>query len=276
MNPFDYFLAYEFARWQLLAALVVALLCAVLGVYVVLRGMSMLGDGLAHISFAGIALGLALGFYPLPMAMGLAVLGALLIHALGARRVVRSDTAIGILFSAGLALGVLIVSKNGGVGANAQAYLFGNLASVQREDAWLILALGGLLLAVFAALHKEFLAVTFHEEAARVSGIPTGAFNVAFMALTASGIVVASRIVGVLLVSALLVVPAATALQVARSFRGAIAFSVGFALAGLLAGIYAATAYGTSTGASIALACTGLFTLVLAGKALAHRLARSG
>lgn len=246
-----------------------------LGVYVVLRGMSMLGDGLAHISFAGVALGLALGVYPLGAALAMAVAGALLIQALGARRLVRSDAAIGILFTAGLALGVVVVSKAGGVGANAQAYLFGNLASVQPSDAWLVAGTGALLVLVFALLHKELLAVTFHEETARVSGVPTGALNVVFMVLTAAGIVVASRVVGVLLVSALLVVPAASALQVARSFRGAILTSIAFALAGVLAGVYASTAWGTSTGASIALACTGLFALALAAKGLLARLARA-
>ena len=266
MSPLDYFLTYEFARWQLLAALVVALLCAVLGVYVVLRGMSMLGDGLAHLSFAGVALGLALGHYPL--ALVFAVAGALLIQLLRAREVVRGDTAIGILFTAGLALGVLVVSRAGGTGVNAQAYLFGNLASVLPQDAWLVSGVGLALVVAFALLHKELLAITFNEEAARLSGIPVGVLNVVFTTLTAASIVVAARVVGVLLVSALLVVPAATSLQMARSFRGAIALSVAFGLASVLAGVYASTAYGASTGASIALAATALFAVVVLGKGL--------
>ena len=268
MTALDYFVAYDFARWQLLAALLVAVLCGVLGVYVVLRGMSMLGDGLAHISFAGIALGLALGVAPLPLAFALAVVGALAIQLLRSRQVVRADTAIGILFTAGLALGVLVVSKTGGTGANVQAYLFGNLASVQREDAWLVAAVAALMLAVFTLLHKELLSLTFNEEAARLSGVPVALLDVAFTALTAASVVVAARVVGVLLVSALLVVPAATSLQLARSFRGALLLSVLFGTASVLAGVYASIEHGTSTGASVALASTLLFAVVVGGKAV--------
>lgn len=276
MTALEYFLAYDFARWQLLAALVVALLCSALGVYVVLRGMSMLGDGLAHISFAGIALGLVLGLHPLPVAFALALAGALVIQALRSRQIVRGDAAIGILFTAGLALGVLLVSKAGGTGVNAQAYLFGNLASVQRQDAWLVSGLGLLLVLVLALFHKELLSITFHEEAARLSGVPVALVNTLFTALTAASIVVAARVVGVLLVSALLVVPAAASLQLARSFRAAVLLSVGFGLLSVLAGVYASTEHGLPTGASVALAATLLFALVVGGKTLAAGLRSRG
>lgn len=274
MGAVDLFLSYPFLQRALLAALVVALLCAVLGVYVVLRGLSMLGDGLAHISFAGVALGLALGIYPLGLALVFAVIGALLIQWLRSRGIVRGDTAIGILFTAGLAFGIVVVSSSRGLGVDVTSYLFGNLLAVTSADLWLVIAVGLVLLTVFAALRKEFFYVTFSEEAARLSGLPVGVLNVLFTALTAASIVVAARIVGILLVSALLVVPAASGLQFARSFRGALFFSVLFGLASVLLGVFVAAEWGYATGASIALASTALFGLAAGGARLWARIRR--
>ena len=247
-----------------------AALCAALGVYVVLRGLSLLGDGLAHISFAGIALGLVLGIYPLALALVAAVLGALAIHVLRAKEVVRGDTAIGILFTAGLALGILLVSRTRGIGADLASYLFGNLLAVSAQDVLLVAVVAAGLILFLVVLHKELFYLTFSEEAARLSGLPVGALNVAFTAATAASIVVAARVVGVLLVSALLVVPAASALQLGRSFRATLAWSVAFGLASVVAGVLAAAQWGLATGASVALASTLLFAGTVAAKRLAR------
>lgn len=268
MNAIELFLAYPFLQRALLAALVVALLCGVLGVYVVLRGMSLLGDGLAHLSLAGVALGLVLGVYPLGLALVFAIAGALVIQALRSRGLVRGDTAIGILFTAGLAFGILVISRNRGTGIDLATYLFGNLLTVTPTDLALIGGLAIAFVAVFLALQKELLYVTFSEEAARLSGLPVRALDVAFTVLTAASIVVASRIVGILLVSALLVVPAATALLLARSFRGALLLAVGFGTVAVLAGVFAAAQWGTPTGASVALASAGLFGVVVSIRGL--------
>lgn len=273
MSAIDLFLDYPFMQRALLAALIVAALCATLGVYVVLRGLSLLGDGLAHISFAGIALGLVLGLYPLALALVAAVLGALAIHALRSKEIVRGDTAIGILFTAGLAVGILLVSRNRGIGADLASYLFGNLLSVSAQDVVLVAGVAAVLLALLLLLHKELFYATFSEEAARLSGLPVGALNVVFMAATAASIVVASRIVGVLLVSALLIVPAATALQLGRSFRATLAWSVGFGLFSVAAGVFAAAQWGLATGASVALASTLVFVVVTLAKRLGARAA---
>jgi zinc transport system permease protein len=273
MSAIDLFLTYPFLQRALLAALIVAVLCAVLGVYIVLRGLSLLGDGLAHISLAGVALGLVLGVYPLATALVAAILGALVIQALRSRQIVRGDTAIGILFTAGLAVGILLISRQRGAGIDLTSYLFGNLLAVTPTDVYIIAGVGAGLLLLFGLLHKELFYITFSEEAARLSGVRVGLLNVLFTIVTAASIVVAARIVGVLLVSALLVVPAATSLQFARSFRGAIALSVLCGLASVLIGVFAAAEYGAPTGASVALASTGVFAvgvLVRAGIARLH------
>lgn len=271
MSAVELFLNYPFLQRALLAALLVAVLCAVIGVYVVLRGLSLIGDGLAHISLAGVALGLVLGIYPLAVALVAAVLGALVIQLMRSREVVRGDTAIGILFTGGLAFGILLISQGRGTGVDLASYLFGNLLAINARDVWLIAGVAGVLLVVFAALRKEFFYVTFNEEAARLSGLPVAALNVVFTVLTAASIVVAARIVGVLLVSALLIVPAATSLQFARSFRGALALSVIAGGTSVVLGVFAAAQYGYPTGASVALASTALFTLAVLAKTLVAR-----
>lgn len=275
IDAIQLFLDYPFMRRALLAALAVAILAAVLGVYVVLRGLSLLGDGLAHISLTGVALGFVLGIYPLLMALVAAIVGAVLIQTLRSREVVRGDTAIGILFTAGLALGILIISQGPGTGVALESYLFGNILAVSAQDVTMIAVVAAVLLATFALLHKEMLYVTFNEEAARLSGLPVGVLNVVFTVVTAASIVVAARVVGVLLVSALLVVPAATSLQLARSFRGALLFSVIAGVASVLVGVLAAAQYGTPTGASIALASNAVFGATVLAKSSIERLARA-
>ena len=267
MSALDLFLNYPFLQRALIAALVVAVVSAILGVYVVLRGLSLIGDGLAHISLAGVALGFVLGVYPLATALLAAVVGALLIQALRSREIVRGDTAIGILFTAGLAIGILVISEGRGTGVDLASYLFGNILAVTERDVWLIGGVAAGIVAVFALLHKELFYVTFNEEAARLSGLPVPMLNVIFTVLTAASIVVAARVVGVLLVSALLIVPAASALQFARSFRSALTLSVLAGVISVVAGVFAAAQYGFPTGASVALASTTLFAVAVTAKA---------
>lgn len=271
MSAIDLFLTYPFLQRALLAALVVATLCSLLGVFVVLRGMSMLGDGLAHISFAGVAIGLVAGLYPLALALAFAVGGALAIRWLQSRNILRGDAAIGVLFTGGLATGVAVVSSSGGLPVDVQSYLFGNILAVTPRDVVVVGVVAAALVATLVLLHKELFYLTFNEEAARLSGLPVGALNVLFTALTAASIVVASRVVGVLLVSALVVVPAATSLQFARSFRAALALSVVVGLVSVLVGSLAAAQWGLSTGATIALASTALFVLAVVARRVARR-----
>lgn len=275
MNALDLFLNYPFLQRALIAALVVAVVSAILGVYVVLRGLSLIGDGLAHISLAGVALGFVLGVYPLATALVAAVVGALIIQMLRSREIVRGDTAIGILFTAGLAIGILVISEGRGTGVDLASYLFGNILAVTERDVWLIGGVAAAIVAVFALLHKELFYVTFNEEAARLSGLPVPLLNVVFTVLTAASIVVASRVVGVLLVSALLIVPAASALQFARSFRGALVLSVVAGVISVLIGVFAAAQYGYPTGASVALASTSVFAVAVVGKASVARITAS-
>ncbi|MBW3582122.1 MAG: metal ABC transporter permease [Euryarchaeota archaeon] len=268
LNAFDLFVEHEFLQRALLTGIIMGVVLAMLGIFVVLRGLAMIGDGIAHISFSGIALGLVLGFYPIGTALVFAVIGGLLIHFLSARRIVTSDTAVGIIFTAGFSFGVILVSRTGGFNVDIMGVLFGNIYGIAEPEMRLIVIFGGLLFLTLLVLHKEFLYVTFNDESARVSGLPVGFLNALFISLTAAGIVLAAQLVGVLLVTALLVVPAATSLQFAQSYRSALFLSVAFGVTSVIVGLLASAQYGFASGGSIAFATTVFFGVAVVLKKL--------
>ncbi len=262
MTAFDLFVQYEFLQLALLASGLMALLAGALGVPLVLREMSMFGHGFAHVSYAGVALGLFAGFYPLGAALVVTVIGALAMEWMRSEGVLKGDTALAIVVSVGFALGVVIVSLAGGFTADLGGYLFGSLFAVTRTDVFLMIPVAVGLLGLFALLYKEIFYVTFDEEGARLSGLPVGVINVLVIVLTASTIVLASRFVGLLLVASLLVIPAATALQVARSFRVAIVVSMVAGFVSALVGLFLAVEFSLAPGGAIVLAAGALFVLV--------------
>jgi zinc transport system permease protein len=262
---------YQFMQRAILVGVLVAVLTGLLGVFLVLRQMSLLGDGLAHVSFAGIAIGLAAGIYPTGVALIASVAGAIAIYFLRERGIVKGDTAIGILLTASFALGVVVISASKGF-VNTNAYLFGNILAINDQDLRVVIGVGAALVVLLLAFYKEFVSMSFSEEAARVTGLPVDLLNVVFVSLTAATIVVASRIVGVLLVSGLIVIPAATALQLARGFRRAILLSIAVGLVSVLTGILMAAEQGWAVGGTIALVAAACFLLAtLGGRALRRK-----
>lgn len=263
---------HGFMQHALLGGLMVAVVCALIGVFTVLRGLSLLSDGLAHVSFAGIALGLVLNIFPLGLALAAAVLGAVGIQILRERGWAKGDVAIGLFFTAGLALGIALVSRGRGLNVSVSGYLFGSILTVTGRDLQWVLALGLVLVLLIAAFYKELLYVAFNEEAARVSGLPVRAIGFGASALTGATVVLAARIVGVLLVSALIIVPAAAALHLARSFRGTLAAAAVLGMLAVAVGLYSSYAWDVAAGASIALASLGLYVVVfLARRAVPGR-----
>lgn len=270
MNPVEAFTEYAFLRDALLAGLVVAVVCGVLGVFLVLRGMSLLGDGLAHLSFAGIAIGLVAGILPLLAAFVVAVAGAVAIHVMRERRIVTGDTAIGIIFTGGLAVGVLVVSA-GRSFASVESYLFGSILAIGRNDLEVTVVLAIVLLVVVAVFYREFVYMTFSEEAARVSGLPVRFLNLLFVSLTAATIVMAARVTGVLLVSALVIVPAATALQLGRGFHATLAASAACGLLAVLVGLSLSVLYDTAPGATVAVTSIAGFLVAATARSFLRR-----
>jgi len=257
---------YEFFLRAYVGGICAALLCSVLGVFIVLRRASLIGEGISHLSFGGIALGLFLAVYPLYTALLLSLLGTLLIYVLNRKRIVYSETAIGLVFSLGLALGAVLASLAGGFNVDLFAYLFGSILTVTVNDLTLIISLTAVVLAFLMIFFKEMVHLTFDEPGARLAGIPVLKFELAFNILVALTVVVSIKIVGSLLVSALLITPAASAMQFTRSFRGTVLFAILLGILAVVLGLVISFAADVASGGAIVLVSIAIFFLSVAMK----------
>ena len=215
-------LSYGFIQRALLAGTLIALLCSVLGVFLVLRRMSLIGDGLAHVTFGSTAIALALKLYSamsLLVSMPVVLLASLGILKLTEKNRLSGDAAIGIVSALGISVGIILASVGGGYNVDLLSYLFGNILSISREEVVIaaLLCVGVLLL--LTLYYQELFAISFSEELAKVSGIRTSFINSVLVLLTALSVVLAMKLVGIMLISSMLIVPAASALQLARGFR---------------------------------------------------------
>jgi len=268
------FLQYGFMLRALIAGLMVAAICPVIGLFLVLRRLPLIADTLAHVSLAGVALGLLFGFSPTLGALGVALLGAVGIERLRASGRLPGEAALALFLSGGLALAVVFLSFARGFNADLFAYLFGSLLTVSPLDLLVILGVGGLVGAAVVIFYKELFAIALNEELARVAGIPVGAINLLLTLLTALTVVVAMRVVGILLVSAMLVIPTVTALQLSHGFKSALSLAVAFALAAVLLGLIAAYYLNLAAGGAIVLVALALFAGVsLTKRRSAHQTA---
>ncbi len=227
----------EFMRLAFATGAIVAVLAPAVGFFLVQRRMSLIGDGIGHVAFAGVAAGLLLGISPVASALAAAVLGAVAIEWLRSHRRTAGDQALALLFYTGIAAGVVLVSAAGALNVDLFAFLFGSILTVTREDLVLVAVLGGIALAVVGLLYRALAAVVLDEEGARVAGLPVGLLNVVVAALAALTIALSMRIVGLLLIAALMVLPVIAATRVAWSMRSALLLSVAVGLAAVLGGL---------------------------------------
>lgn len=254
---------YAFMQRAFLAGALIAVVCSVIGVFLVLRRMSLMGDGLAHIAFAGIAGGMFFNVYPLLSALAYTVISALGIQRLKDLKV-HGDAAIAIFFSFGLALGVTMISMSNGFGIDLFSYLFGSILAVNENDLAFIGALCIMTIAVVWLFFKELFYITFDEDSARASGLPVEMMNQALIVLTAVCVVASMRVVGILLVSSYIVLPASTALLVSRGFRQTLLLSVFIALAATCIGLAGAFYLDAAAGGAIVLVLVAMFASALA------------
>jgi zinc transport system permease protein len=253
---------YGFMQRALVAGLMIAVICSAIGTFIVLKRLSMIGDGLAHIALGGIALGLFLNVYPVVSALIFSVLSALGINSLKRARI-YGDLTIAIFFSAGLAVAVVILSISNGFNVDLFSYLFGSILTVNDTDLQIIFGLGILVLGAVFIFYKELFYTTFDETSARAGGIPVEKLNTLLIVLTSVTVVVSLKIVGVLLVSSLLVVPVATSLQVSRSFRGTILTSMVFAVFSVVSGLIISFYFNLAAGGAIVLTSVVIFLIVM-------------
>jgi len=259
-------LAYGFLQRGLLAGVLIAVACAVLGLFLILRKDAMIGHGLAHIAFAGVALGLFLNLLPLAAALAVAVAAAIAVIRLKDRAGLHGDTAIGIFSSLGLAVGVLLASLARSFNAELMAYLFGDILAIAPVEVGLTLVLAATVLVTVRLNYAKLLYMTFDRESARAAGVPVGRLDTLLMVLTAVTIVLGMKIAGILLVAALIVIPAAAGLQVAASFRGAVSASIAVAVAAVGGGLLLAIALNIPASAAIVLLCFLAFAVLSLGR----------
>jgi zinc transport system permease protein len=252
----------EYMQLALATGLVVGACAPLLGVFLVQKRMSLMGDGIGHLAFAGVAAGLLLEVWPIWTALIVAVAGALAIEWLRARGRATGDLALALFFYGGIALGVVLVSRTDGGSLNIAPYLFGSILTVNPDDARVIAVLGAAILLTLAVFGRALFAVVVDEEAARVSGIPVGTTNAVLSVLTAVTVVAAMRVVGVLLIAALMVLPVATGRMIARSFRATVWWSVGIGVASVVLGLTAARHWDLAPGGSIVLVAAAIFAIV--------------
>jgi len=259
-------LHYGYMNRALLAGVTAGIICPVVGIFIVLRRMSLIADALSHLSLAGVAAGLLTGIHPVISASVFSILGAVFIEKIRETYRHYSELSIAIMLSTGLALGAVLLGLGNGFNASALGYLFGSIVAVGESDVYAIAAVGLFVLAAITLLFKELYYITFDEEAARASGLPVSAINIGFTILTSLTIAVTMRILGILLVSSLMILPVASALQLAGSFKQALHLSVLFGLFSVFAGLFASFYLDLAPGGAIVLISVTLLLLALAGK----------
>ena len=259
---------YDFMLRALVGALIIGLAAPALGIYLVQRRLALIGDGIGHVALTGVGAGLLFQTSPVIMAVIAATVGAIVIELIRERGRTSGDLALALLFYGGIAGGVVLVGLSDSTSANLNAYLFGALTTTSREDLVTIAVLGVAVLAAMIALRPALFAVCHDEEYARVSGLPVRALNLLLAVTTAITVTIAMRAVGVLLISALMVVPVATAQQVTRGFRATMAAAMALGLFAAGAGIWMAAVANTAPGASVVVLAIASFivvTLIAAG-----------
>lgn len=269
-------LALDFMRNALLAALVVGLAAPMVGIFLVQRRLSLIGDGLGHVALAGVAIGVVTQSSPVWTALVTAALAGVVIELMRARGRTSGDQALALMFYGGIAAGVVIINRSDGSQTGTlTGYLFGAITTTTRQDVVVFAALCAVIVAVTLVLRQRLFAVAGDEEYARASGLPVLALNVVLAVLTAVTVVVAMRVIGLLLISALMIIPNAAAQQIAGSFRSAGWWSVLFGVVAAVGGVTTSYYADTASGGTIVLLCIALFALAALAGALRRALARA-
>jgi manganese/iron transport system permease protein len=267
VNPVTFItdpLAYGFMQRGLIAALLVGVVCAVMGTFVVLKGLAFIGDAVSHAAFPGLVVAYILG---VPLYLGgavAAVLTALAIGLVARRGRLRFDTSVGVLFAGTFAFGVLLFSTIKGYVTDLLGYLLGNVLSIGVGDLVQVAILGSIVLVIVIAVRKELLFATFDPLGAAASGLPVAQLEYLLLALLGVTIVVSIQAVGIIMVVAMLVTPAATAQLVVIRFGQMMAIAVGLAALSAVVGLYVSFYLNLASGASIVLVETLLFAIALA------------
>ncbi len=246
--------------------MVIGLVAPMIGMFLVLRRFAIFADALGHAALMGVALGVLLGISPVLAALVVCMGVAFVVERLRAHRRLPSEATLALFLSGSLAIAIVIISLTQGFSVNIMGYLFGSITTVQSSDLWVIVGLGVIAILVIVGLFKELFYISFDEESARVSGLPIRYINLILVGLAALTVALAMRIVGILLVGALMVIPVLSAFQIARSFTGALKLAVAFSLVSVLTGLVSSYYLDVAAGGAIVVVALFFFLISLAFK----------
>lgn len=250
---------YEFMVLAFIAGIVTAVVAPTMGMFLVTRRYSFMADTLAHVSLAGVAIGFLTGTQPIVTAMVVASLAAIWVETIRGKKRVLGESALSMFLSGGLALAAVLLSASQGLNVNLHSVLFGSIATVNRSDVYIIGILGTAVLATIVFLWKELTCIAYDEELAETGGVQTTMINYIFVILTAVTVSVAMRIVGILLIGALMVIPVTAAMQFDRSFKTTLWIAFCLSLLAVIVGLFIAYYVGFSSGGTIVLLSMCLF-----------------
>ena len=265
-----YFFTMKMFQRTLIAAVMVSVVASLLGSFLLIRNLALIGDGLAHVSFGGVAIGIVLGAsFPLLYAMAFSVTSSIIIYELQRREILTGDAAIAIFLTGSLALGLVVLRVfGGGITSDIEGYLFGSLLLIDEASLGQITVISIVSFCTLIVLYSGLLSTTIDPLAARVQGLPVHAIGITFSALTGAVVVSMVQVIGALLVTALLVTPAATGQLLGRSFRSCVIWSQVFGVSAVLIGLYMSAEHDSGSGAMIALVSAVLFAVVLFSKTI--------
>ena len=258
-------LSYAFMQKALIAGVAVGIICSFMGTFLVLRRYSLFGDGIAHVAFGGISVGLFFGIFPLWTAFVVSILGGLGLQKLRQSTKISGDAAVAVVLSSGFAVGVILVSASGGFSVDLFSFLFGSILLISDEDLIMILVISSGVVGTLIVLQKQFLHLTFNEEQAKLGGLQTTLLNYAFVILAAITVVTSFRLVGMLLISALVVIPNITAMMYGKGFKKTVCISLGISVFSVISGILVSYFFNVAASGTIVIITVGILigTLVL-------------
>ena len=266
MSILSEMLSYPFLVRALVGGMLVSLCASLLGVSLVLKRYSMIGDGLSHVSFGALSIALAMGWSPLKVSIPVVVLAAFFLLRITENSRIKSDAAIAMISASALAIGIIVTSLTTGMTTDVSSYMFGSILAMTKEDMALAVVLSLVVLGLFVICYNQMFAVTFDENFARATGVNVGFYNMVISVLTAVTIVLGMRMMGAMLISSLIIFPPLTAMRLFRSFRGVVVCSGVLAVVCFCIGIVISYGFSTPAGASVVLVNLAAFLLFAAVK----------
>lgn len=261
MNMVVEMLSYPFMVRALLGGILVSLCASLLGVSLVLKRYSMIGDGLSHVSFGALSVALAVGWSPLKVSIPVVVLAAFFLLRITERGQIKSDAAIAMISASALAIGIIVTSMTTGMTTDVSSYMFGSILAMSREDVEFSAVLSAVVLFLFLFCYNKVFAVTFDENFAKATGVRVGLYNVLIAVLTAVTIVLGMRMMGAMLISSLIIFPALTSMRLFKSFHGVVVISGILSIICFFIGMVISYIYSTPAGASVVVVNLGFFLL---------------